>query len=254
VLGFYLGVPNRQLYKAIPALLLTIISFYSLFGPENTSLQAITKPTLVANISSLIVMNVIGFLTSLRIELHRHQQYLIQKTMMDGRAQLKEIANTDILTGMLNRRSFFETADIQFDRFKRYKETFSFVIADIDNLKAINDTYGHPAGDHSIGLLTGTIHDGKRSSDSVGRLAGDEIGVLLPNTNANQAREVITRIKDMLAETIVESPSKQQFQVRFSAGITEVRATDETFDEIYRRADKALLRAKNLGKNRIEQA
>lgn len=173
--------------------------------------------------------------------------------MMDGRAQLKAIANTDSLTGMLNRRSFFETADIQFDRFKRYNETFSFAIADIDNLKAINDTYGHPAGDHSIGLLTGTIYAGKRSSDAVGRLAGDEIGVILPNANAKQALEVLTRIKDTLAETIVESPTQQQFQVRFSAGVTEVHETDGTFDEIYRRADKALLRAKNLGRNRIEK-
>jgi diguanylate cyclase (GGDEF)-like protein len=174
--------------------------------------------------------------------------------MMDGRAQLKELANTDSLTGMLNRRSFFETADIQFDRFKRYQEIFSFVIADLDNLKNINDTYGHPAGDHAIGLVTGTIYAEKRSSDTVGRLAGDEIGFLLPNTNADQALEVLTRIKHILAETIVESPTQQQFQVRFSAGITEVHETDETFDEIYRRADKALLTAKRSGRNRIEKA
>lgn len=254
VLGFYLLIPNRQAYKFVPAFLSSLISIYILFNYEIVNFRPITYSVLIANVSAAFALNVIGLLASLRLDAQRYQQYLIQKTMMDGHAQLKELANTDSLTGMLNRRSFFETADIHFDRFKRYHEIFSFVIVDLDNLKNINDTYGHPAGDHAIGLVTGTIYAEKRSSDTIGRLAGDEIGVLLPNTNANEAQEVLRRIKRVLAETIVESPSKQEFQVRFSAGITEAHETDETFDEIYRRADQALLSAKQSGRNRIENA
>ena len=252
VLGFYIVVPNRQLYKLIPALLLSIISVYTLLRPESASLETLTSPTFMANISSILAINLIGFLTSLRLESHRYQQYLIQKTMMDGRAQLKELATTDSLTGILNRRSFFESAEVQFDRFKRYKERFSFVIIDIDNLKRINDTFGHPAGDHSILLLTDTINAEKRLSDMIGRLAGDEFGIILPNTSAGRTSDVLMRMQEVLEDTIVESPNKRQFQVSFSAGVTEVKKTDESFDDLYRRADKALLAAKQFGRNRIE--
>lgn len=72
VLGFYLILPNRQLYKTIPALLLSLISFYTLFSPENMELHSTTEPALLANISSIIAMNVIDFLTSIRLESHRY--------------------------------------------------------------------------------------------------------------------------------------------------------------------------------------
>jgi diguanylate cyclase (GGDEF)-like protein len=252
ILGFYLIVPNRQLYKTVPVLLVTMISLYILCISHGASFEELTQPIILSYISAIIVMDVIGFLVSVRFDVQRHQQYLIQKTLIDGRVQLKQLATTDSLTGILNRRSFFESAEIQFDRFKRYKERFSFVIIDIDNLKTINDTYGHPAGDHSILLLTDTINGEKRSSDVIGRLAGDEFGIVLPNTSAGRALDVLTRIQEVLGDTIVESPNKRQFQVSFSAGVTQARKADESFDELYRRADKALLAAKQSGRNRIE--
>jgi diguanylate cyclase (GGDEF)-like protein len=252
VLGFYLIVPNRQPFKAMPALLVSIISLYILFISNGTNYAGLTKPLSLSYISAVIVMNVVGILASLWFDTQRYQQYLIQRTLVNGRAQLKQLATTDSLTGILNRRSFFESAEVQFDRFKRYKERFSFVIIDIDNLKKINDTYGHPAGDHSILLLTDTINAEKRSSDVVGRLAGDEFGIVLPNTSASRALDVLLRMQEVLGDTIVESPNKRQFQVSFSAGVTAVQKTDETFDELYRRADKALLAAKQAGRNRIE--
>jgi diguanylate cyclase (GGDEF)-like protein len=252
ILGFYLIVPNRQLYKTIPVLLVTMISLYILCISSSTNFGELTQPIILSYISAIIVMDVVGFLASVRFDAQRRQQYLIQKTLIDGHAQLKQLATTDSLTGILNRRSFFESAEVQFDRFKRYNERFSFVIIDIDNLKTINDTFGHPAGDHSILLLTDTISTEKRSSDVIGRLAGDEFGIVLPNTGAGRALDVLTRIQEVLGDTIVESPNKRQFQVSFSAGVTQARKADESFDELYRRADKALLAAKQSGRNRIE--
>jgi diguanylate cyclase (GGDEF)-like protein len=251
-LGFYLVLPNRQLFKSIPALLMSIFIVYILSISENTSFLDIIRSTLLSNIAAIIAFNALGFLVSLRLDAQRYQQYLIQRTLVNGRAQLKQLATTDSLTGILNRRSFFESAEVQFDRFKRYKERFSFVIIDIDNLKKINDTYGHPAGDHSILLMTDTINAEKRSSDVIGRLAGDEFGIILPNTSAGKTLDVLLRIQEVLGDTIVESPNKRQFQVNFSAGVTQARKADETFDELYRRADKALLAAKQSGRKRIE--
>lgn len=252
ILGFYLIVPNRQPFKAMPALLVSMISIYILFISNSTTHTGLTEPLSLAYISVVFFMNIVGILASLRFDRQRYQQYLIQKTLIDGRAQLKQLATTDSLTGIPNRRSFFESAEVQFDRFKRYKERFAFVIIDIDNLKTINDTYGHPAGDHSILLLTDTIKAEKRSSDMIGRLAGDEFGIILPNTSADRTLDVLLRMQEGLGDAIVESPNKRQFQVSFSAGVTEVKKTDETFDDLYRRADKALLAAKQDGRNRIE--
>ncbi len=252
ILGFYLIVPNRQLYKTIPVLLVTIISLYILCISGGANFGELTQPIILSYISAIIVMDVVGFLVSVRSDAQRYQQYLIQKTLIDGHAQLKQLATTDSLTGILNRRSFFELAEVQFDRFKRYKEHFAFAIIDIDNLKKINDTYGHPAGDHSILLLTDTINAEKRSSDMIGRLAGDEFGIILPNTGAGRTSDVLMRMQEVLEDTVVESPNERQFQVSFSAGVTEVKKTDESFDELYRRADKALFAAKQAGRNRVE--
>lgn len=253
VLGFYLILPTRPLYKLIPALLFSVFSIYILFNYENPSFQVITMPVLVSKLGAIFAMNVIGFVIALRLDSQRYHQYLIQKTLMDGRAQLKELATSDSLTGILNRRSFLEIAGTEFDRYQRYGEQFSFAIIDVDKLKNINDTYGHPAGDHSIKLLTETINAEKRSSDTIGRLAGDEFGVILPNTSADKALEVLARIKNSLAETIVESPNKQQFQVSFSAGVANINKSDKSFDELYRRADDALLTAKQFGGNRTKK-
>ena len=252
ILGYYLIVPNRQLYKTIPVLLVTIISLYILCISGGANFGELTQPIILSYISAIIVMDVVGFLVSVRSDAQRHQQYLIQKTLIDGHAQLKQLATTDSLTGILNRRSFFKSAEVQFDRFKRYKEHFAFAIIDIDNLKKINDTYGHPAGDHSILLLTDTINAEKRSSDMIGRLAGDEFGIILPNTGAGRTSDVLMRMLEVLEDTVVESPNEQQFQVSFSAGVTEVKKTDKSFDELYRRADKALFAAKQAGRNRVE--
>lgn len=173
--------------------------------------------------------------------------------MIDGRAQLKELATSDSLTGIFNRRSLFETACTEFDRYRRYGETFSFAILDLDKLKCINDTYGHPAGDQALILLAETIKAQKRYSDTVGRLAGDEFGLILPNTSAVNILEVLSRIKNVLEDTVVESTDQQQFRISFSAGVAEAKETDGGFDVLYQRADKVLMSAKQNGGNRLEK-
>jgi diguanylate cyclase (GGDEF)-like protein len=252
ILGFYLLIPNRQLFRIIPALLSSFISIYILLNYKSLNFQVITQPVLVTNISAAIAMNIIGLLASLRFDSQRYQQYVVQMTLLSGREQLKELVKTDSLTGILNRRGFFEVTELEFDRFKRYGKTFSFAMIDLDRLKRINDTLGHPAGDLSLQTLVKLITGQKRSTDMIGRLAGDEFGLLLPNTGADKALEILSRSKNALENTMIELPDKRQFQIHFSAGITEAVNTDESFDDIYRRADRALLKAKKKGRNQIE--
>jgi diguanylate cyclase (GGDEF)-like protein len=254
VLGFYLLLPNRQPFKIIPALTISFFSIYILLNSQTISLQGVTNLNIFTNISTVTVINLIGFISSLQFESERYHQYLIQKTLLAGREQLRELAITDSLTNILNRRGFLEMADAEFDRSKRSGEPFTFAIIDLDKLKNINDTHGHPAGDRAIQRLVEVIKQAKRSYDTVGRLAGDEFGLLLPDTNSKQALEIMARIKKTLANTFVEFPNMYQTQISFSAGVTEIKKADKTFDDIYRRADNALLTAKDKGRNKIESA
>ena len=254
VLSFYLLIPNRQLFKIIPAVAVSLISVYILLNYDQMSIQGVTELNIIMNISTIAAMNIIGFVSSAQLDSQRYHQYLVQKTLLAGREQLRELAITDSLTGILNRRGFLEMAQVEFERSKRYGEPFSFVIIDLDKLKSINDTYGHPAGDQALQKLVELIKQEKRSSDTVGRLAGDEFGLLLPSTNPDQTLEVMLRIKNILINTVLKLPNSQQIQVSFSAGITEVNRADEFFDDIYRRADKALFIAKEKGRNKIEKA
>jgi diguanylate cyclase (GGDEF)-like protein len=247
VLGLHLLLPIRHLYRSIPALLISIFSIYLIFNFDSTSPQALSTPVLLSKVFPILVINVVGFVIALRFDSQRYHQYLIQKTLMAGRAQLKQLATSDSLTGIYNRRSFFEIASTTFDRFQRYGERFSFAILDLDQLKSINDTHGHPAGDHSLILLTEVINAEKRSSDMFGRLAGDEFGLILPNTSDDTAIEVLSRMKNTLEDTIIECPNKKYFKVSFSAGVTGAKKADKSFDALYRRADKALLAAKRAG-------
>ena len=253
VLGFYLVLPNRQTFKTIPALIISSLLIYLLILDKSARNHTFLTLNFFINALPVIATNLIGVLTSVRLDAHRYRQYLFRKTLLTGREQLRELSITDSLTGILNRRGFFELADIEFDRFKRYGDTFSFVIFDLDKLKRINDTYGHPAGDLAINHLIDMINLEKRSSDILGRLAGDEFGILLPNTYAERALEVLLRMQRMVLDKPAELPSGKQLYVHFSAGITSVTLNDQSFDDIYRRADKALLSAKRKGRDRIEK-
>ena len=253
VLSFYLLIPNRQLFKIIPAVAVSLISVYILLNDNQMSIQGVTELNIIMNISTIAAMNIIGFISSAQLDSQRYHQYLVQKTLLAGREQLRELAITDSLTGILNRRGFLEMAQVEFDRSKRYGEPFSFVIIDLDKLKTINDTYGHPAGDQALQRLVDLIKQEKRSSDTAGRLAGDEFGLLLPNTKPDQALEVMSRVKKYLTNGVLKLPNEQQIQISFSAGITEIIRADKSFNDIYRRADKALFLAKDKGRNKIEK-
>lgn len=251
IVSFYLLIPNRHLFKVLPAMAVSLVSFYILSNYEHFLIQGSVNLSLFTKISTVIAINFVSFIIALRFDAQRYHQYLIQKTLIDGRALLKELANTDSLTGILNRRSFLEIAEIEFDRFKRYGNQFSFAIIDLDKLKSINDTHGHPTGDLALQQLITTIQGEKRSSDTIGRLAGDEFGLLLPETTAEKALEMLARMKTLFINTPIETPHGTRVHVSFSAGVTEARDSDETFDNLYRRADRSLYSAKRKGRNQI---
>ena len=161
---------------------------------------------------------------------------------------LSRLANDDLLSGLSNRRHFFQRCGQEVERVKRYRETISLVLLDIDHFKAINDSYGHPAGDEVIRALGLACRQVIRSVDTAGRLGGEEFALLLPHTPLAAAREVAERLRQMAGESEVRTQAGV-ISYRISLGVAERRA-DEDPDALYARADEALYAAKRQGRDR----
>ena len=164
-------------------------------------------------------------------------------------AMLETLATTDPLTGLYNRRHFLESLDAEWSRFQRYYRSVSVLMLDIDHFKSVNDRYGHAVGDAAIRAVAAACLDGKRKSDIVGRLGGEEFAVLLPETSLSRARTVADRIrKRVMSAQIVAG--KIQFGVTVSIGIAEAAVSMSGIDALMSAADQALYQAKAEGRNR----
>jgi len=157
-------------------------------------------------------------------------------------------ARTDILTGMNNRFAFMEKSVYELNRAIRYVRKLSLLIIDIDHFKTINDTMGHAAGDIALKDVTVTIRKSLRSNDFAARIGGEEFAVLLPETNIEKALSVGEKIRDEIEKTI-KSGEKT---ITCSIGIASIKNSDSVIDTILMRADEALYKAKNRGRNRVE--
>lgn len=164
--------------------------------------------------------------------------------------QLRELANTDSLTGLPNRRDFLERLEMEFTRVNRYGEPFSVIMMDIDNFKSINDVHGHSFGDDVIARIAATAASTLRTPvDVIGRLGGEEFAVLLPATGADGAGECAERMRIAVADIPFEAGGKS-VRVTASFGIAAVTADDQQGSDVVSRADTALYRAKTGGRNR----
>lgn len=165
--------------------------------------------------------------------------------------ELKRQARIDVLTGLNNRRHFFELAEQELARAKRLGEQVSVLMLDVDHFKLFNDTYGHHVGDRVLQKLSEVCVHTLREIDIPGRLGGEEFAILLPETKGEQALEVAERLR--LASAGAAVPLEQGDSIHFtvSIGVACFVATDARVDDMLRRADAALYAAKNAGRNRV---
>lgn len=171
----------------------------------------------------------------------------------EAEERLRSMAVTDGLTGLANRRHFMEQATKEFERSKRHGRVMCMVIFDVDHFKQVNDNYGHDIGDEVLKALARTGTAMTRSSDLLGRLGGEEFGLLLTETDIDGAREFCERLRRAVAE--METPTdKGPLRVTVSLGAAMIRPQCVSVDDILKRADKALYKAKNAGRNRVETA
>ncbi|MDZ5649151.1 diguanylate cyclase [Nitrospirillum sp. BR 11828] len=168
-------------------------------------------------------------------------------------AKLEQLASTDPLTGILNRRRFFELARLEWDRSRRYGHVFSVILFDLDHFKRINDTYGHFMGDEVLRAAVKEAGQACRTVDLLARFGGEEVMMLLPETDLAGARAVAERVRIGLAALEVAYDG-QTAQVTASLGVAQWRGPDETLEDLLARADGALYQAKKGGRNRTVSA
>ena len=164
--------------------------------------------------------------------------------------RIQRQATTDGLTNLANHRSFYEILERELWRARRYGGKISLIMVDIDNLKKINDTFGHRAGDKVIREISREISTCIRQIDTAARYGGDEFAIILPNTSLEDAKVVAERMVQGVAQSSV--PWKNQvIKLSISVGLGQYGA-DNTPEDITSRSDLALYTAKQAGKNRVE--
>ncbi|MCP3921856.1 MAG: diguanylate cyclase [Desulfobacterales bacterium] len=165
--------------------------------------------------------------------------------------QITKLATFDALTGIYNRRVFMEKAETEFKYSKRYKTGFSLIMIDIDKFKTFNDTYGHHVGDIVLKIITEILQKSLRDVDIFGRLGGEEFAVLLPSTGDEGAYNMAERLRRSVEKTTINAEGNE-LSITVSIGVGSHSTETENVDSIIKKADTALYRAKDNGRNRVE--
>jgi len=236
-------IRNRRelwLYVAAVALIsvvaaeLTLLGVYVLFG---SSAFSAAQAFYTAAIVPMLVSVPVCYLTArMAVQLN------------EAHARLKELAHTDELTGLTNRRSFFQRAESALEEARTTGREVSLLVIDADYFKQLNDTYGHATGDAALQFISEQLSTCVRKSDLVGRLGGEEFAVLLPASGASDANQLARRIVERVSSRPMVWDGKI-IEMSVSCGVADTRSGRD-MTALFKAADDALYAAKNNGRNR----
>ncbi|HEU4670068.1 MAG TPA: diguanylate cyclase [Dyella sp.] len=165
--------------------------------------------------------------------------------------ELQRLAHTDSLTGLSNRRDFLEHLESAIRRSREEDPPLCVLMLDIDHFKAINDEHGHAVGDRALVALADTCRQQLRDGDNIGRLGGEEFGIVLPRTRIDSAEPVADRLREALSNVRVPDATGGTLGFTVSIGLAQRSGPWEGASELLLRADRALYRAKREGRNRV---
>lgn len=198
---------------------------------ETSSLAAVTV--------YIFLITIMSGITSYRLNKYKQVQYLNTK-------ELKRISELDALTGIYNRGKFDQELSKWIELAKRYNHALTIILFDLDDLKHINDLYGHIVGDKILVRISEIVHNIIRNSDIFVRWGGDEFAILLPHTEKKQAVELAERIRN----TIASHHFEQAGYLSCSFGVASL-SEDDNSNTLLNKADKMLYKAKQIGKNQV---
>ncbi|MBL8481801.1 MAG: diguanylate cyclase [Rhodocyclaceae bacterium] len=183
-----------------------------------------------------------------RVEQAEREIARLQRELAEASAMVRH----DQLTGALNRKGLDETFEREQQRARRRSASLCVAVIDLDNFKRLNDTYGHRAGDAALVHLAQTVRECLRPQDVLARYGGEEFVILLPDTELEAASSVLVRLQRELTRRLFLA-NNERVLITFSAGVTPVGAAEER-DAALERADAAMYRAKQAGRNRVESS
>jgi diguanylate cyclase (GGDEF)-like protein len=169
--------------------------------------------------------------------------------LREALARESQHARVDYLTEAANVRAFYEAAETDISRLKRYGRSFSILYLDADNLKQVNDSRGHSVGDAALKATVSTLKRATRAGDTVARLGGDEFAVLLADADSRAADVVATRVQDALRQSL-----GRHYKLTFSIGVLTCPSVPPSVDDLVQRADNLMFEAKRSGKDAIRQS
>jgi diguanylate cyclase len=176
-----------------------------------------------------------------------HNSFQLARELRNAKDRYEKLAQTDFLTGLNNRRAFYEHGQPLVNYCQRHSRTLSAMMLDVDHFKSINDTHGHVAGDAVLHRLAQVLATNIRKSDICGRMGGEEFAILLPDTTLDAASSLAEKLRQAIEETPV---LHEGVQLRFTASIG-VAADGYDIDKLLHCSDLALYRAKTEGRNRV---
>ena len=165
--------------------------------------------------------------------------------------QADEVAQVDPLTFLPNRRKTIRVLQDEVLRAERYKSPLAISVIDVDKFKSVNDTYGHGVGDQALRQVAQILRDGIRHPDIAGRYGGEEFLIILPSANLKAASEQANRLCKNMREIIVKV-NDHEIKVTISIGVAQYRPKDDSWDALLNRADNAMYKAKENGRDRWE--
>jgi len=181
----------------------------------------------------------------------RIDTHLTLKKAVNAAIENAELANTDQLTGLYNRRYFIQAGTRELETAKRYSKDLSVIMLDIDNFKQVNDTFGHETGDIFIKKLSSILAANVRGVDIPGRFGGDEFIIILPETGSSGASIVAEKIRSIIENEMFNDIGAGDFRFTISAGISSYSKETESFDAMMKEADEMLYISKKAGRNRV---
>jgi diguanylate cyclase (GGDEF)-like protein len=196
-------------------------------------------------------VQVMSELEDVRAELHRLKQLLARKEaeLQAVIAQADEVSHTDALTFLPNRRQVMIDLQNAMEFSERYGTPLTISMLDIDHFKKINDAYGHSAGDEVLRGLAGKLRNIIRHPDSIGRFGGEEFLIVLPHSTVKAAAEQAERLCEQIRRMPIPISDEQEIFMTVSVGIAQFKLHKEDWQSLLNRADAALYKAKNNGRN-----
>ena len=174
--------------------------------------------------------------------------FMLRKQVDSRTRELQHLSQTDMLTGLYNRRKIDELFDEEFNRFERYSRNFCIILLDIDNFKNINDTYGHCVGDEILIAFSSLILSSTRKTEKFGRWGGEEFLIICPETTGKEGVQIAEKLRSLIESTKFKTVGR----CTASFGVTQSRLGDAKID-IFSRCDIALYQSKENGRNNVTE-